>query len=254
MDKKFTILTSKVRIEDDQGKYYILGTITDISDMKFDEIQLEKKNIQVNAQKKEIESLVREVHHHTEQSLQIITKVTSLLVDKISDAKSSAIITDLNDWIDSLISLHQYLYSSVNVSSINLTEYIENLSKDLLTENNKVVDLVINAKPISLELKYLMPIGLVINELLLTCQHAFGSSSDSVRVEISVIADHQQLRMKFTTEKPFINQAEKEKEINAVDLIKVLVDHMNGELNLDPNGDAISLKLDNIRVTEKTYF
>jgi PAS domain S-box-containing protein len=252
--EKFTILTSKVRIEDEEGRNYILGTITDISQMKFDEIQLEKKNIQINAQKQEIESLVREVHHHTEQSLQIITKVTSLLADKISDTNTSEILTDLNNWIESLTSLHHYLYTSVNVSSINITEYLEELSRDMLEKEKHNIDLSINAKPVLIELKYLMPLGLIINELMLTCRNAFSSMKEKIRVEISLTADHDHLKLQFAAEKPFIDSHEVEKDVNVVDLIGVLVDHMDGTLSLEPSADSLSIYLENIKVSEKSLY
>lgn len=73
--------------------------------------------------------------------------------------------------------IHESLYQTNDFSQINFSEYIVNLSKNLIHSyriNEQLIDLKLDIKPLFLNLDLSIPCGLIINELISnSLKHAF---------------------------------------------------------------------------------
>ncbi|HAW53346.1 MAG TPA: hypothetical protein DCX54_13630 [Flavobacteriales bacterium] len=251
----FTILTSKVRINDEKGNFYILGTITDITEMKFEESQLEKKNIQINAQKNEIHGLIKETHRQTEQNLQIISDLIKSLTNKITEKKSLQLLNGLNDWVSSMISLHQFFFKSLNLDSISLVEYFKTLGAHTLKDSNKSISFNVEGKPVVLPLSVMIPLGLMVNELLLSYLNKDELKDNEIALDIDVNYATKRLEVIFSSNIP-INELEKnsEYEFRTEDLMKILVDQIDGSIEFSDFGRKIMVSTKQVVSFEKGYF
>jgi two-component sensor histidine kinase len=137
----------------------------------------------------EKEILLKEVHHRVKNNMQIVSSLLELQSDSISDERSRVCLRESQNRIRSMALIHERLYQSKNFASIDLGEYIADLSQYLFnsyaTESERV-SLKIDAGDFALDIGRAVPCGLIINELISnSLKHAFpdGRSGDiSVRV------------------------------------------------------------------------
>jgi len=144
------------------------GTQIDITERKKAEEQikkdLEEKNI-----------LLREIHHRVKNNLQIIR---SLIHIQLTDEKSPAFkesATELSNRILSMAMIHEQLYSTENLSKINIKFYLESLINRILQSYTySHITINNNIEEIYLSIDKSIPIGLMVNELITNAvKHAF---------------------------------------------------------------------------------
>ncbi len=117
----------------------------------------------------EKEALLRELYHRTKNNMQMISSMLSLQTDYIDDKKVVEVFKDMENRIRSMALVHQRLYQSRNLSSIDLAEYLNELIGLLLQSYNArpdAIKITLSAKPITVLIDTAIPCGLIINELV----------------------------------------------------------------------------------------
>ena len=118
---------------------------------------------------KEKEVLIREIYHRTKNNMQIISSLLGLKAAVIDDVHTKSILQDMTDRIQTIALVHQKLYQSQNLSSVNLKDYISDLANLIVTSHTNDSDkisLVLDLDSINVELDTAVPCGLIINELI----------------------------------------------------------------------------------------
>jgi PAS domain S-box-containing protein len=156
----------------DQGNQYngVVFSMTDINSLKAAE-----ENLKTSLEDKEL--LLRELHHRVKNNMQIISSLLSLQSQHIKDERDLKIFKSSQTRVKTMSLIHEELYSSQDFSHINLSEYIRNLTKELLTSHigdPGRVQLTVNVEEINMELETAIPLGLLINEIVAnSVNHAF---------------------------------------------------------------------------------
>lgn len=163
-----TILTSKTRVEDDNGNYYVLGSIADITDNKNQHTILLNKKNEIEEQKKHIQTLLKEVHHRVKNNLQIVNSLLNLQMGKIEEPDVSAIIKNAQNRIFSMAKIHEILCESESLSSINLKVYIDSLTRNIRSSFNssKATVIKLNVPNLLVGAEIAIPVGLIVNEIV----------------------------------------------------------------------------------------
>ncbi|MCC7501117.1 MAG: MEKHLA domain-containing protein [Flavobacteriales bacterium] len=135
------------------------------------------------AQKKLLESLhekevlLKEVHHRVKNNLQIISSILNLQSGYVDDdPRMLDLLRDSQDRIRSMSFIHESLYQNKNFSSIDLANYIDGLSRNLMLSYSLSgrVALEKQLQPVQLGLDQAIPCGLILNELISNAlKHAF---------------------------------------------------------------------------------
>lgn len=142
----------------------------DISDRK----QAESRLV-TSLQEKEI--LLKEIHHRVKNNLLVVSNLLEFQADYVSDPSLIKVLEDSRNRIYSMALIHEKLYRSMTLDTINFGEYLEDLVQNLfesynLEENRVTFDLDI--EPVLLNIETAHPCGLIVNELLSnTLKHAF---------------------------------------------------------------------------------
>ena len=125
----------------------------------------------------EKEILLREIHHRVKNNLQIITSLLRLQKQQIIDPNTIEVLQDSETRIRSMALVHEKLYRSTNLSSIDFSEYTQTLATSLINAYAADPDrirLVIDIKDVSLDINRAIPAGLIMNELVANAlKHAF---------------------------------------------------------------------------------
>ncbi|MBU1319055.1 MAG: HAMP domain-containing protein [candidate division Zixibacteria bacterium] len=154
-----------------------------------EEIKVRKQAEQaINKSLKEKEILLKEVHHRVKNNLQIIMSLLSLQSNGINGSHIKEMFRDSQRRVKSMALIHEKLYQSENLAEIDLAEYIESLSKYLLstiTGNMNKIRMVTNVERITLGVDKAVPCGLIINELVTNSLKYAFNGRDSGQITIT---------------------------------------------------------------------
>lgn len=162
-DATVTIDFSLKPIHDEAGQVVLLiPEGRDISEQK-------QATEQLQAALKEKEVLLKEIHHRVKNNLGI---VDGLLQMQLRRSQSTEIIETLKESqnrIASIALVHEKLYRSTDLASIDFSQYIPDLTAHLFDSYNthsNHIKLVTQLDDISLDIDTAIPCGLIINELV----------------------------------------------------------------------------------------
>jgi len=162
------------------------GTIQDITESKKVEEALAKIEI---ARKQEI-------HHRIKNNLQVISSLLDLQAEKFynrEDIKDSEVLKAFKESQDRVISMaliHEELYKSGGIDTLDFSSYIEELAENLfLTYRLRDTDISLNMdleENIFFDMDTAVPLGIIVNELVSnSLKHAFiGKDKGEIRIKL----------------------------------------------------------------------
>jgi PAS domain S-box-containing protein len=165
------------------------GQVSEFQAVGRDITELKRNEEQIRASLKEKDALLKEIHHRVKNNLQIISSMLSLQEAKVSEPASREILADSRNRIKSMALIHERLYGSHDLSSIDFSEYIRSLLRHLSYSygaNNGRISVRTDVGDMSLNIDIAVPLGLIVNELVTNSfKHAFpGESTGEIFVEL----------------------------------------------------------------------
>lgn len=131
--------------------------------------ELKRSKIELQNALKEKEMLLKEIHHRVKNNLMIISNLLELQSYYVRDKADLNVFRESKTRADSMALIHERLYQSTDLKSIDIGDYIRNLAADIF--DTYVIDpdqikLMVNVDDIRLDTNTAIPLGLIINELL----------------------------------------------------------------------------------------
>jgi PAS domain S-box-containing protein len=165
----------------DQGDL-VIAVVHDITERKRAEAAL-------RASLEEKETLLREVHHRVKNNMQVISSILHLQSDQIRDPADRAIFDACQNRVRSMAMVHEKLYRSPNLSSVDFGEHIRELAAMLshfYSQSARHARLEVSAAAVRLDIDTAIPLGLIVNELISNAlKHAFpGERSGTIQVNL----------------------------------------------------------------------
>lgn len=242
------LLTSKSRIEDRNGNYFILGLITDITNNQNQRIILEKKNAEIEEQKKSIETLLKEVHHRVKNNLQVVCSLLNLQMNEINDPMLHGAFQNSKNRIVSMSKVHEALYLSNNFASLNFRHYVNSLMTHLesVYRGDRSHLIKVDVDDIFLDTEFAVPLGLIINEIVNNSfKHAVVPGQDlEIYVRIKKVKDF--VLLEIGDNGPGIKNAENSSDKTStlgLELIQIFSDQMDVDLTVkNENGTHYSFQ------------
>ncbi len=153
--------TNAVPFLDEKGGITgLLGITRDVTSKKLRTEALER-----SLREKEI--LLRELYHRTKNNMQVISSLISLQSASVADDRILRIFDDTKNRILAMAMVHEKLYQSKDLSSVNMNEYMRDLAHVLLeSQTGGQVALKLDTGNITLPIDTAIPCGLIINELI----------------------------------------------------------------------------------------
>ena len=148
---------------------------------------LEKTNTALDEKNQENELLLKEIHHRVKNNLQIISSLLSLQSRSIKDESVKDAILDSEARVRSMSLIHKKLYKGQELASVEMKEYLENLSNYLVDSYGRdELEVKINMTETEVDAKYAIPIGLMANELITnSLKYAFeGKSTGEIQISL----------------------------------------------------------------------
>lgn len=146
------------------------GFISDITD----KIKAEKM-LKKSLNEKKI--LLQEIHHRVKNNMQIISSLLNLQSINTEDENVLNLLKQSQSRIKAMALVHEKLYQSKSLASINFAEYVRSLINELCHShqiNRYLLNIHIDIEDIYLDINTAVPCSLIINELISNIlKHAF---------------------------------------------------------------------------------
>jgi PAS domain S-box-containing protein len=169
------------------GEPHMLVLVKDISQLKTVEGQLRN-----SLNEKEV--LLKEIHHRVKNNLQVISGLLNLQAHHITDPVSRMIYKESQNRVITMALIHEDLYQSTDLSSVDLGAYIENLAENLFSSykvGHDRVKLELDVEHTDMVVDTAIPCGLIINELISNAlKHGFPDNrAGTVTVRFQSLGD-----------------------------------------------------------------
>lgn len=173
-------------IRDQQGQVRsVLGISRDTSARR----QAEER---MRAALEEKEVLLREVHHRVKNNLQAMIYLVDMQAVQIKNQATRRFLRELQEQARTMSLVYELLYQSENLAQVAMQPYLQQIAGGVLQAfaGERPIHLDLKLAPVSLDVSYAMPCGLIVNELITNAvKYAFPASfSDKPAVRVSLRA------------------------------------------------------------------
>lgn len=139
---------------------------------------------------REKETLLKEIHHRVKNNLQVISSLFNLHARTLKDGLALQVLNESRDRVRSIALMHELLYRSGMLASLNIRSYVEELCASLVRSYGigPRVQFEAQADALVLDIDRAIPLGLILNELVSNAlKHAFPHDrSGTIRVSFSL--------------------------------------------------------------------
>lgn len=227
-----------------KGKPAVIGSIMDITVRKQAE-----EDIRLSLKEKDI--LLREVHHRVKNNMQIIVSMLRIQSSMVDNPIVFDVLQESKNRIISMAIVHEKLYRTDNLVSINLLEYINSLANTLISDyspDESLITLNLICDPsIEMTIDAGIPLGLIMNELITNSfKHGFAPGKKGT-ISISIVPnDHQYLDITYqdTGKGLPMNFDIETSDTLGMQIIANLIFQSSGEISFhSDNGAVVKMKI-----------
>jgi two-component sensor histidine kinase len=157
----------------------------------------------------------------------------------VKDEKILNVLKDSQNRIKSMSFIHESLYQTKNFSNINFTEYVTELSKNLVHSYSNYegdVKLKLDIQNVFLNLDLAIPCGLIVNEILSNAlKYAFKEKTGKEELNIKMIVKGNELVLMIGDNGIGLPKGIDFKNTDSLGLqiVTTLVEQLNGTIELD---------------------
>ncbi|AWW00344.1 tetratricopeptide repeat-containing sensor histidine kinase [Arcticibacterium luteifluviistationis] len=149
---------------------------------------LKATNIQLDKRHKENELLLKEIHHRVKNNLEIVSGLLELQSSQIDDPSVQAAMLSSQNRVHSMGIIHQKLYQSEHLTSIEMRDYFVNLGENIMNSfsTDGKVKIECDMPELVLDVDTAISVGLIANELLTNAFKYAFEGKDKGKIEITM--------------------------------------------------------------------
>ena len=193
---------------------------------------------------REKEVLLREIHHRVKNNMQVISSLMNLQARHIKDPSVLEMFKASQRRIRSMALVHEKLYVSKDLSSIDFSQYLQSLCLHLFHFHQvdpNIINLKMDMENILLNINTAIPCGLIVNELVSNAlKHAFPDGKGG---ELSLglhRGDKNKIFVTVSDNGVGFPEGLNFHETNTLgmQIVTMLVEQLDGQIELSRNGGS----------------
>ncbi|HTO79770.1 MAG TPA: response regulator [Methylocystis sp.] len=149
------------------------------------EIRIARDRFQALAVEREV--LLREVNHRVGNSLQLISSILGIQEATSTAEEAKIALRQARQRVTAIGQLHKQLYTSNDVASVSLSEYLETVVGDLRRSASDRITIALRLPEETIEVtpEHALAIGVALTELILNAlKHAYPLGDGAIRIEL----------------------------------------------------------------------
>ena len=191
--------------------------------------------------------LLKELNHRVKNNLQMVSSLLNLHARQLKDHPAADALMAGRYRVEALTLIHQKLYRDDVDTKIDIQNYIEDLSKNLVLNFGPEFTLDLKLVPLVLKIDKAIPLGLVMNELITNSLKYGGNENVAPELKIQIDNDSQDIVLITVADNgkglPPDFDLMKSKSFG-LKLVNSLVKQLSGEISYRAvNGTCWTLKL-----------
>jgi PAS domain S-box len=207
----------------------------------------------------------QEIHHRIKNNLQVISSLLDLQAEKfrgkkkIEDSNVLEAFKESQDRVVSMALIHEELHKGVELDTLNISNYIEELADNLLSTyrvgNNSIILDTDIEEDIFFDMDTAVPLGIIVNELISnSLKHAFPNRNNG-EIQIKLHRENGECKIKDSKSTTFTLLVAdngvgipEDFDIENIDslglqLVTTLIDQLNGKLEIiRDNGTKFTIR------------
>ncbi|PZR20572.1 MAG: hypothetical protein DI539_10450 [Flavobacterium psychrophilum] len=211
-----------------------------ILETKQEEINLKNRKLERLVEEKEW--LVKEIHHRVKNNLQIVISLLNTQSAYLDNEDALEAIQNSQHRMHAMSLIHQKLYQTDNLSSINMSWYIKELAeylKDSFDQENKI-KFKLNLAPIELDVAQAVPLGLILNESISNAiKYAFPNRKGIINILFEEKNDFYLLRIADNGVGLPDNFESAESDSLGMNLMMGLAEQLDGNFTIESDNGVI---------------
>ncbi len=197
-------------------------------------LQAQKSLIEKREQEKAL--LLRELHHRVKNNFQVVSSLLNLQYYEAESTGAAEAIKAGQTRVEAMSMIHRELYQGENDTALEMKDYVVHLIENAIYMYDfepDAVDLQLEIDDSPLDVKYAIPLGIIINELITNAfKHAFQSvTKPALSVYLNMDAEAQKLTLKVGDNGPGIRENNEARASSfGLELIGDLMKQLKGKL------------------------
>jgi two-component sensor histidine kinase len=227
------------------------------SKLELQQQEITQQNSSLQHLLNEKEWLVKEIHHRVKNNLQIVMSLLNSQSAYIDNEPALSAIHDSQHRVHAMSLIHQKLYGSENLSSINMAVYIRELVSYLADSfsTGQRIRFEIDVEPLEIDVSQAVPLGLILNEAITnSIKYAFPNGREGL-ISISLAETEPHRYLLSISDNgigmPTNGQSKKQSSLG-MSLMAGLSEDLNGNFYIDSyNGTKIEVSFTHDRDTKR---
>ncbi|MFZ0182820.1 MAG: sensor histidine kinase [Methanoregula sp.] len=185
--------------------------------------------------------LIKEIHHRVKNNLQVIVSLLYLQSRKTGDPACAAALLDSQTRVKSMALIHENLYQSGDLASIDFDRYLRNLAGNLRVAygvDRAGIRVITDVRDLNVSLTTAIPLGLIANELIANALKYAFTGRDGGEITLAGEKDASQITLIVKDNGRGIPEDLdwENAESLGFNLVRMLVRQLKGTVRLDRTG------------------
>ena len=208
--------------------------------------KINEQNVTITKALNNSEMLLKEIHHRVKNNLQLVASIAYI---EYMQKGEQFEFRSFEKKIYSLALVHRLLYSSDDLTQLNVRAYLGELLEHLQSSSNAVFDYSLEIEDIHLSLNKAIAFGLLTNELVLnTIKHCNPKNGEKKTIDIKLYLKTQWIMEYRDNGEDQDKDNSNDDETLGQSLIQLLVDNLDGKSEVSmKDGYQIKIKFKNLK-------